>query len=132
MIHTCHQINNCKFCTFISRSMGHPLMFVLHKKWNKLKKDQVFGHMRGLNLELVGGLVNRGWTIHDIDVVGNAKDVPTFVDRLERGGITNPVHLCDTHLRFKSHSHFFCLLDGLKLILFENKPFEKASVEIKK
>lgn len=78
--------------------------------------------MRDLNLEIVGGLNYRGWTVHDIDVIGNQKDVPILVERLEKAGIKNHVHLCDVKLH--KHSHFLCLMDGLKVILFENNQFK--------
>lgn len=100
-------------------------MFLLRKKWKKITIGEVITHMRGLNLEIVGGLVNRGWTIHDIDVIGDPRDIPVFIERLEKARIKNPVHLCDKGIR--KHSHFLCLMDGLKLILFENKAFKTSS-----
>ena len=78
--------------------------------------------MRDLNLEIVGGLNYRGWTVHDIDVIGDKKDIPALVERLEKARIKNPVHLCDS--KFHKHSHFLCLIDGLKVILFENNQFK--------
>lgn len=70
--------------------------------------------MRGLNLQIIGGLVRRGWTIHDIDVVGEPDDVRIFSERLRRAGINNPVHYGS---KLRKHSHLVCLLDGLKVIL---------------
>jgi len=51
--------------------------------------------MRNLDMELVGGLAKRGWTVHDIDVIGNPKDLTVFVQRLRDAKIKNPIHFCD-------------------------------------
>jgi hypothetical protein len=98
-------------------------MFLFRRNWRKIYTHEVITHMRGLNLEIVGGLNYRGWTIHDIDVIGDVNDVPIFIERLEKAGIKNPVHLCD--LKLHKHSHILCLVDGLKVILFENTQFRK-------
>lgn len=77
--------------------------------------------MKGLDLELVGGLKTRGWTIHDIDVAGDIMDVPKFIERVEKEGIQNPVHFCD--YGFKKHSHLLCIKDGLGVIFYGNKMY---------
>ncbi len=77
--------------------------------------------MRGLDLELVGGLRNRGWTIHDIDVVGNLKDVSELIKRVRKAGISNPVHFCDKG--FRRHSHIECIKDGLEVLFLGDKMY---------
>ena len=114
-MHHCHLTGNCIFCKFLSRVFGHPLMFILRRKWEKIQKDEVIYHMRSLDLELVGGLAKRGWTVHDIDIIGNPKDVPVFIQRLKDAKIQNPIHFCDKGE--KRHSHIFCLWNGLMLVL---------------
>ena len=117
-MHHCHLTGNCNFCKFFSRVFGHPLMFILGRRWTKIEEKEVINHMRGLHLELVGGLAKRGWTVHDIDIIGDSKDVPIFVERLRKARVTNPVHFCDKTIR--RHSHIFCLWNGLMLILNGN------------
>lgn len=114
MIHTCAQIENCRFCSLISKTFAHPIEKTFGRKWKKIYKHEVIIHMKGLRLQIIGGLVRRGWTIHDIDVVGNPDDVHIFVERLRKAGINNPVHYGSG---LRKHSHFICLFDGLKVIL---------------
>jgi len=93
-------------------------MFLLHEKWRKLKEEDIDEYLKGLDLELVGGLYNRGYTVHDVDICGTRRDVPTFAHRLSEAGIKNPVHYCGhlSHPHFLNH--FVCLKNGAKLILF--------------
>ncbi len=54
------------------------------KQWPKIQIEKVKPSLEGLDLEIVGGLAGRGYTEHDIDVVGNYSDVAIFVKRLKK------------------------------------------------
>lgn len=83
-------------------------------RYSKLQLADIKRHLIGLDLEVVGGLRRRGWTINDIDVIGDKKDILTLVERLKKNGIQNPVHYCGKPFR---HSHIFCAYYGIKLVL---------------
>jgi hypothetical protein len=97
----------------LSRTVGRLLYFFLGKKWGRLEAAQVHPHLRGLGLELVGGLATRGWTLHDVDVVGARADVPRLVARLRAAGVRHPVHYCGG----SKHSHLDCIRGGLAVLV---------------
>lgn len=103
----------------MSRTFGHPLMFVLGKQWPKIYTENITPHLSDLDLELVGGLADRGWTIHDIDIIGNIKEVPKFIERIRKAKIKNPVHFCD--MGYKKHSHLRVIVNGLKSLFMGDK-----------
>lgn len=96
-------------------------MFILGKKWPRLEREQILPFVEGVDLELVGGLKERGWTIHDIDVVGDLRDVPKFVSQVRNAGIKNPVHFCD--FGSKNHSHWLTIKDGLKALFIGDQMY---------
>ncbi|HAJ44404.1 TPA: hypothetical protein DCX62_02070 [Candidatus Azambacteria bacterium] len=102
----------------ISHLLGKRIfMFLLNRKWEKLYKKDLGWHIKDLNIEIVGGLNKRGWTVHDIDVVGNRNDVVIFNDRIRGALIKNPIHYCGSSI---NHSHLMCLFNGVKLIFGRN------------
>ena len=74
------------------------------------KKD-----VEGLRLRVVGGLVSRGYTTNDIDVVGEREDIPALVSRLHADGIQEPIHYCGSE--HEKHSHLRCAFYGIKMAL---------------
>jgi len=90
-------------------------MFILNKKWGRITEKEVILQKEDLNLEIIGGLKNRGWTVHDIDVIGDKRDVNTFAQRLKKAKINNPVHFCGG--MNGKHSHISCLWNGFMLII---------------
>lgn len=107
-------MKECKTCRFMSRAMGGRIVMpIVCRKSNKIFLEDVKKHTGGIRIRIVGGLSDRGYTHHDIDVVGDKKDVPRFVERLRSDSISNPVHYCGG---FKTHSHLECILNGLKLV----------------
>jgi len=107
-------MKRCRTCEIVSEICGKRLLYRIFYKNKRVTKDEILSHMKGLNLELVGGLHNRGWTVHDIDVVGGVRDVSILARRLQSDGISNPVHFCSPKGK---HSHLTCLWKGLTLIL---------------
>lgn len=94
--------------------MGSKLVMPLVcRNSNKIFFKDINKYAKGLNIKIVGGLSDRGYTYHDIDVVGDKKDVLIFVRRLNRDAISNPVHYCGG---FDDHSHLKCTFYGLKLV----------------
>jgi len=75
--------------------------------------------LKGLALTVVGGLNYRGYTEHDIDVIGKETDVPVLVKRLSAKGIKNLVHYCGPE--FGEHSHWQALKNGFLVTFFGNK-----------
>lgn len=109
----------CLICEISSSILGKKAeMFLLHEKWKKIYLNQVDSYLKGLDLKIVGGLHNRGWTIHDVDIVGTNRDVPIFARRLTEAGIENPVHYCGRQSHRHILNHLLCLKNGAKLILF--------------
>jgi hypothetical protein len=108
----------CRFCKALSRTVGRLLYFVLRKKWEHLDAGQVRPHLRGLDLELVGGLKTRGWTVHDVDVIGSRSDVLQLVKRLRKAGVRNPVHFCNG---YGKHSHVQCIAGGLAALFLGDR-----------
>lgn len=88
-------------------------MFLLGRRWNKIHKKDIEIYLAGLQLQFVGGLNKRGWTVRDIDVIGNHNDVAVFNQRVKNATIKNPVHYCGSDI---NHSHTSCLWNGIKLI----------------
>jgi hypothetical protein len=95
--------------------MGKKLfMPLLGHKYPKITFQEIQPHLAGLDLDVVGGLKKRGWTLNDVDVIGTKSDIQIFSIRLESTGIRNPIHYCGTRL---NHSHIRCAYYGAKLAL---------------
>lgn len=107
-------MKRCYTCEIISEALGKRLFERYFFKYNKIEKKEIDALLYDLNLRVVGGLLKKGWTVHDIDIVGSSEDVLKFVERLKKHQITNPVHFCGSD---KNHSHFKCLWNGLKILL---------------
>jgi hypothetical protein len=103
----------CLVCKFLSRTVGRLLYAFTRQRWDRLEASRVEPHLQKLSLHLVGGLATRGWTVHDIDVIGAKADVPRLVGRLRAAGIMHPVHYCGG----ASHSHVQCIREGLRVLL---------------
>jgi len=112
---------DCKLCFFGSRLFGHGLTHLLGKRWNKITIGQVRASFDGLDLKIVGGLINRGYTNHDIDVVGYKKDVSILVQRLTSKNINNPVHYCG--IASGEHHHLQALIYGFLVTFIGNKVY---------
>ena len=89
-------------------------MPLLGHNYPKIYLKDVQKSLKGLNLEVVGGLKNRGWTSNDIDVIGEKKDILILAERLKKNKIHNPVHDCGSK---DNHSHIRCVYYGIKLAL---------------
>jgi len=98
----------------ISEILGKRIFERFFFKNKKIKIEEISPLIKDLDLELVGGLKERKWTIHDIDIVGDHKDILVFVKRLKKNKITNPVHFCSP---CRKHSHIITLWNGLKMLL---------------
>ena len=109
-------MQGCKTCKVISHLLGKKYMMPLlgHHyalcHFADVKKD-----LRGLDLDVVGGLAERGWTTNDVDVIGNRRDIPTLSSRLRTDGIREPVHYCGS--KEGRHSHLLCAFHGVKMAL---------------
>ena len=84
------------------------------REYSKLNLADAQEHMDGLDIEIVGGLARRGWTTHDIDVVGSRRDVQLLAERLRKHNIPNPVHYFGNRIK---HSHLLGIWNGIKLVL---------------
>ena len=104
-----------------SKIFGHGLTKLLGKKWQKLTYEQVSPSINGLDLKIVGGLDYRGYTEHDIDVIGKEADVPVLVKRLAEKGINNLVHFCGKTA--SNHSHWQILKNGFLVTFLGNKMY---------
>ena len=87
-------------------------MPLLGHNYPKVSFEEVSAHVGDLHLEIVGGLAQRGWSVHDVDVIGQKADVPEFVSQLRARGVVHPVHYCGDGVH---HSHLRCALYGIKL-----------------
>ena len=98
----------------MSRAMGGRIVmpFVCRKSKKIFLKD-IKKYTKGINIKIIGGLSDRGYTPHDIDVVGDKKDLLIFIKRLKKNSISNPIHYSGG---FKNHSHLKCIYYGLKLV----------------
>ncbi|MCE9541067.1 hypothetical protein K8R03_00730 [Candidatus Kaiserbacteria bacterium] len=106
---------DCRICKNISIAMGKKFMMpLLGHKYQKITLEEIRPHLSGLNLDIVGGLSKRGWTLNDVDVVGTKSDIQNLSIRLETRGIRNPIHYCGARL---NHSHIQCAYYGVKLAL---------------
>ncbi len=114
---------SCKLCYFGSRVFGHGLTNLLGKKYKKITLDQIEPHLSGLNLFIVGGLKNRGYTEHDIDVVGDKKDIKEFIKRLAEINIDSLVHYCGPSQ--SKHSHMVALVNGFQVTFLGNESYFK-------
>lgn len=110
---------SCTWCAWGSKIFGHDLTKLLGKKWDKITIEEVAPCLEGLNLEIVGGLCYKGYTEHDVDVIGEEKDVPVLVKRLNEKNVNNLVHYCGP--RAKGHSHWTALKNGFLVTFFGNK-----------
>lgn len=107
-------MTECKLCRFASRAMGGRIVMpIVCRKSKKIFLEDIQEYTRGLELKIVGGLSDKGYTRHDIDVVGNKKHLPLFIKRLKENSINNPIHYCGG---FDTHSHLECIFYGLKLV----------------
>lgn len=121
---TCDALGRgCRLCKLLSRTVGRILFWVLGVKWARLEADQVRPHFEGLDLDLVGGLKTRGWTTHDVDVVGSAEHAAVLAERLRKAGIRNPVHHCSNA---GGHSHFACIRGGLAALFGDEQVKRRA------
>ena len=123
MFKHCYHVADCKICSFGSKVFGHGLTKLLGKKWQRITIDQVEPCFVGLDLALVGGLERRGYTEHDIDVLGNEGDVSVLVERLRAKKINNLVHYCGPIQ--SRHSHFRALVNGFLVTFLGNKVYFK-------
>jgi len=105
---------------------GHGLTKLLGKKWQRITMDQVQPCTRGLNLIIVGGLEKRGYTEHDIDILGDEKDISVLVERLKAKKIYNLVHYCGVEKT--RHSHLRALINGFLVTFLGNKVYFKNSL----
>ena len=110
---------------FGSRLFGHGLTHLLGKRWDKITIEQVYPFFEGLDLKIIGGLSNRGYTNHDIDVVGIKRDVPILVERLAAKSIDNLVHYCGPVS--EAHSHLEALINGFLVTFLGNKIYSRFS-----
>lgn len=98
----------------MSRAMGGRIVMpIVCIKSNKIFIKDIEKYTKGLEIRIVGGLSDRGYTNHDIDVVGNKEHISLFVKRLRVNSVHNPVHYCGG---FENHSHLKCTYYGLKLV----------------
>lgn len=116
-------VPSCKLCYFGSRVFGHGLTNLIGKKYNKITLEQVGPCLAGLNLTIVGGLNNRGYTEHDIDVVGDKKDIKEFIKRLSEINIDSLVHYCGPS--GLKHSHIVALVNGFQVTFLGNQIYFK-------
>lgn len=108
-------MGECETCKTISRLLGKRyLMPLLGHEYRKLSLAEIVPQTNDLHLEIVGGLAERGWTKHDIDVVGERSNIETFSRRMRAGGIPHPIHYCGDGIH---HSHLRCAFNGIKLAL---------------
>ncbi len=103
----------CKTCEIISEVLGKRLLERFFLKNRKLEKEAIIALIKDLDIQLVGGLSDRGWTEHDIDVIGDARSISILAKRLHDHKVYNPIHVVGSPGK---HSHFLCLWNGLKLI----------------
>ena len=90
------------------------MMPLLGHTYAKITLEEIEPHLAGLDLDVVGGLKKRGWTLNDVDVVGTKSDIQILSIRLESAAIRNPIHYCGARL---NHSHIQCAYYGTKLAL---------------
>ncbi len=107
-------MKECRVCRFMSRAMGGRIVMpIVCRKSDKIFLEDIKKHVRGIDIRIVGGLSDRGYTHHDIDVVGNKEHLPLFAERLRTNSVRNPIHYCGG---FNTHSHLECAFYGLKLV----------------
>ena len=126
MFQHCYHASECGLCSFGSKVFGHGLTRLMGKKWSKITIEQVRPCIEGLGLRIVGGLVNRGYTEHDIDVIGQENDVSTLAKRLAARNINNLVHYCGP--ASSKHSHFRALVNGFLVTFLGNKIYFKNPI----
>ena len=108
-------MTDCRTCKIISTMLGKKFMMpLLGHHYPLCRLAQVRKDTRGLDLQVVGGLAERGWTTNDVDVVGNRAYVPKLDARLRADHIKAPIHYCGDGLK---HSHLKCAYFGVKMAL---------------
>ena len=108
-------VKECRTCKTISKFFGKKYMMpLLGHHYPLCRLADVQKDMKGLDLELVGGLPKRGWTTNDVDVVGNRSDAPELEQRLRADNIQEPLHWCGDGIH---HSHVRCAYFGIKMAL---------------
>ena len=106
---------DCRVCEIIPKLFGKKiLMPLLGHRYKILLLNEVKKYVKNLDVKIVGGLIKRGWTMHDIDIRGNKKDIAVLAHRLKENNIPNPVHYCG---EIDSHSHIECVYYGIKMAL---------------
>ena len=105
----------CKVCQFISVALGKKFMMqLLGHRYPKIFLTDIEKFFDDLDIVVVGGLKNRGWTTNDIDVAGAREDAVLLAQKLQKNGISNPIHYCG---EIENHSHILCAYYGIKLAL---------------
>ena len=89
-------------------------MPLLGHRYPRITLPGIQQYTEGLDVVIVGGLQNRGWTCNDIDVLGSKQDAKIFDERLKKNGVMHPVHYCGP---LTNHSHVVCAFNGIKLAL---------------
>jgi hypothetical protein len=84
------------------------------REYAKITLNDIERYLGDADLTIVGGLIKRGWTVHDIDVIGKREDIPAFAERLRNAGFPNAIHFCGER---NHHSHVQCVFFGVKLAL---------------
>ncbi len=96
--------------------MGKKLLLpLIGRHYAVCRYADVKKNMHGLDLQVVGGLVNRGSTTNDVDVIGSRADIPILAHRLQSDGIEEPIHYCGG--KDEKHSHLKCAYYGIKMVL---------------
>jgi len=104
-------VNTCKLCPL--RAVVKVLESALDAEWPKITMRDVKPHLSGLDLTVVGGLADKGYTIHDVDVLGKEAHARTMARRLAKAGIDNPVHYAGA---WHQESHLTCIKNALILM----------------
>src|SRR5690348_9203195 len=109
-------MTECKICKIISLALGKKFMMpLLGHHYPMCRLADIKKDFHDLDLHVVGGLANRGYTTNDIDVIGDRADIPALVSRLEKDGIQEPIHYCGSE--HGKHSHLRCAYFGIKMAL---------------
>ena len=103
----------CNICKIPPILLGKRFMMpLLGHKYSKIFYKDIEKYLVDLDIEIVGSLVQKGWTKNDVDVVGNKNDTKIFAERLKKENIKIPVHYCGGH---NDHSHIKCVYYGIKM-----------------
>ena len=108
-------MEECRVCKIISVMLGkHIFLPILCSHNKKIYFKNIIEFTKNIDIKIVGGLKIRGYTNHDIDVIGKKSDIQEFQKRISENGIKNPIHYCGEADR---HSHLKCAYYGIKLAL---------------